>query len=378
MKNIKYILSVIFAALILSACSKEEGINTSSDDELTFSATVQDIAGIGKQSIGQDFFAVGQSIDVSILSSKSGATTQSFVYTYGSDGIFRGNPGYRFPLDDTYISHLTAVWPSGAIRTQGMITDQRTAENYQLADWISATAATTADGIMPTSAPVPLTFTRENTMLDFELVGQNSEGVDIQSLVIEVHTGDQAQAYWAYCENPNGHAQLILEAGSKLLSPDNYLIGRLKANPDTDYTIIFPQTDIVLDAGKRYLVTLTPQGYHMYLYAMIGGWDQGEDGIGIPFQQPTPDVNGEFAIETPLQLITMSYLVRHYNDAQTFSWGTRTYNIDNGFAITAADAAEYIPIPKSLFSGQVTYNGNPIDTLRYGSDVVLPLFDYTK
>ena len=377
MRNLVQILIVIAVASVLTSCNKEDGADVSNGNELTLAATVQDLASINRQSIGQIFFVAGQSIDVSVTSSKPGSTPQLFAYTYGSDGIFRGNPGYRFPLDDSYIAHLTAVWPSGTIRSQGMVKDQRTIKSYQLADWISASATTTVDGIKPTTTPVPLTFTRENTMLDFELVGQNSEGVDIQSLVIEVQVGNQAEAYWAYCGNPNGHAELILEAGSKILSPSNYLIGRVKASSDTDYTIIFPQTDIELEAGKRYLVTLTPQGYHMYLYAIIGGWDQGEDGIGIPFQQPTPDVNGEFLLETPLQLITMSYLVRHYNDAQTFSWGTRTYNIADDFAITSDDAAKYIPIPKSLFSGQVTYGGSSIDTLRYGS-VVLPLFDYTK
>jgi len=198
--------------------------------------------------------------------------------------------------------------------------------------------------------------------------------LDIQSLVLELHNNNQPVAYWAYCDNPNGHAQLILEAGTTIFSPENYLIGRVQVQQN-EYTIIFPQTDLVLQAGYRYLITLTPQGFFMNAYISLGGWDQGEDGIGIPFQQPTPDMNGNFMIETPQQLITMSYLMRHYVDGATFDWLNRTYILSPDLVMTTEFANLYKPVPRALFAGQILQNDVPVETITYGTDQTLNLYD---
>lgn len=154
-------------------------------------------------------------------------------------------------------------------------------------------------------------------------------------------------------------------------------IGRITVSNNDNYTIIFQETDVELEAGKRYLVTLTPQGYYMNAYVMIGGWNTGEEGIGIPFQQPTPIEGGAFAINNPQQLITMSYLIRNYNDGSSFNWSASTYNLSGDLGMTAEYADQYIPIPETLFSGSILQGGSPIDTLRYMNgteEMKLPLF----
>lgn len=361
------------------ACSGDENSIGSTDSrELQLFSVIDDSPTIETKLTGNEFFEEGFGIDVSIWATNN-ASEQKFVYYYGTDGIFRGNPAYYFTLDDNYIDSLAAVWPTGSVRNDPFMTDQREFENFRRADWMIA--KTSERGIMPTDKPVPLNFVRENTMLEFELAGQNTEGLNIESLLIELRSGGAPVAYWAYCGNPNGHAALILQKGTQLTSPDQYLIGTMKVGGSSEnYTIIFPQTDITLEAGKRYLVTLTPQGYFMAAYISIGGWNQGDNsGIGIPFQQPEPDINGNFLIKEPLQLITMSYLVRHYTDGTTFNWPSRTYILADGFNAKMTDeyASKYIPIPKSKFTGKVVNNGStvPVDTIRYGSGKTLPLFD---
>lgn len=377
MKIYNYII-ILLILTVSGACSGDENsVATTNTQELTLSSVVNEAPTVETKLSADDFFEDGFGIDISIWATNN-ASEQKFVYYYGSDGIFRGNPGYYFTLDDNYIDSLSAVWPITDIRDQPFITDQREFENFRKADWMIA--KTSERGIMPTDKPVPLNFTRENTKLEFELAGQNTEGLDIESLLIELHSGGSPVAYWAYCGNINGHAELILEKGTQLTSPDQYLIGTMKVAGNTEnYTIIFPQTDITLEAGKRYLVTLTPEGYFMSAYISIGGWDQGDDGIGIPFQQPQPDINGNFLINEPLQLITMSYLVRHYTDGTTFNWPSRTYILADDLDAKMTDdyASKYIQMPKSKFTGKVVNNGSivPVDTIYYGSGKALPLFD---
>ena len=370
----KIIVAVTISVLLFNACNKDDE-HLSNSSQLRISPIVDEISAIQTKALGDHFFAPGFGIDVTVWPSNN-TPAQSFVYYYGSNGIFSGNPGYYFTMDDNYIDSLTAIWPTDDIRQQPFATDQREFENYRQADWM--TASSSEIGIMPTDKPVPLNFVRENTMLDFELVGQNAEGINISSLLIELHDSGNAIAYWAYCGDNNGHAELILQQGTQLTSPDQYLIGRVSVeNSTNEYTIIFPQTDLTLEAGKRYLVTLTPRGYFMTAYVTIGGWNQGDDGIGIPFQQPTPDINGNFVINNPLQLITMSYLVRHYTDGTTFNWPSRTYVLSNTFEMTSTYASQYIRIPKSKFTGKVVVEGSttPVDTIYYGTGQSLPLFD---
>ncbi len=370
MKKNNYILSVILLSCttFLTGCQEEEvADNKSNKAELTFSAEIQGEGSTQTRALGDDFFTQGGEIDVTITSSDADVTpTNPYHYIYGADRIFRGNPGFHFPLNDSYITELKASWPAAANRPDTFVTDQRELVHYKLADWMTATHSVDLGGIMPTSAPVPLTFIRENIMLDFELVGQNTKGLDIQSLLIELHNEDNSKAYWAYCENPNGHAELILPNGTSIFAPENYLIGRITVSNNDNYTIIFPQTDLAFESGKRYLVTLTPQGYYMSAYVVIGGWNEGQDeGLGIPFQQPVPNPDGTFTIENPVQLITMSYLIRHYNNPASFNWISNTYNISSTFQMTADYAAQYIPVPTGMFSGSITQNGETITSITY-------------
>lgn len=384
MKTIRYILPFALLAFSLSACRSDDPVTGERDkDELTLSAIVDNSSQeVGSRAIGDDFFVTGSNIDVTLTEKKSSGTqtNYAFTYTYGSDRIFKGNPGYYFTLDESYIESLTAKWPVQSIRNEGIKADQRLLADYKSADWMTGTVASpAAGGVIPAEAPVPLVFTRENVMLEFELVGQNTTGLNIESLLIEIQRAGEngSQAYWAYCGNPNGHAQLILEPGSKIFSSEDYLIGRIRITGQTsDYTIIFPETDMTLEAGKRYLVTLTPQGYFMAAYIYLHGFSEADEGIGIPFQQPTPDMDGNFVIETPLQLITMSYLVRNYNDGTSFVWSERTYVLSPDFVMTQQYADQYIPIPSALFTGEIFESDGttPVTEIDYGSGT-LQLFE---
>ncbi len=375
MNRIFYIIPVVITLLIIQSCQTgdHEPVNKTTS-ELVFLPTVTSHDSDKTRAIGDDFFQTGGAIDVNITSSKG--STQLYRYVYGADHLFKGDPPYHFSLDDSYITNMTAYWPAAAVRQQGLITDQRVLEDYKSSDWMTASAS--VEGIIPTDAPVPLNFQRENAMLEFELVGQNTEGLDIETLILELHNDNQPLAYWAYCGNPNGHAELILAPGTTIFSEDNYLIGRVQVSQQNEYTIIFPKTDLVLQPGTRYLVTLTPQGYFMNAYVFLGGWSEGEDGIGIPFQQPTPDLNGEFNINTPVQLISMSYLTRHYNDGSTFDWRSRTYRLADDFAMTQEYASQYIPIDSASFTGQILQNDIPVRSIAYGDSLMLNLFNVNE
>lgn len=295
---------------------------------------------------------------MTLKSNAISSTSQTFVYKYGADGIFRGSPsGYFFPLDNTYIDELTAIWPREAIRQQGLVTDQRELDAYRLSDQLIAVASTV--GIMPTDAPVPLTFVRETTLLEFQLAGQNVAGLAIQSLILELELDRTTPtAFWAYCGNENGHAQLILPAGTSIQASDGYMIGRIHGSDGADYTIIMEATDVTLLAGTKYVMTLTPRGYDLLGSVGIGGWIQEtESGIAIPFVQPVPNTDGDYLVQTAAQLITMSYLIRHYTNGTTIAWPTMRYILSEDLDLTDEEAQQYIPIPKSLFTGGVIQDG---------------------
>ncbi|HCO68279.1 MAG TPA: hypothetical protein DIT04_11065, partial [Dysgonomonas sp.] len=183
---------LIFAVILMSACQQDD-FKMDTPRELTFSSQIQDQSTNELRLAVNDFFQIGFGIDVTIWPTNN-APEQSFIYYYSTDGIFRGDPGYHFTMDDNYIDSLKAIWPLAEIRQQPFITDQRELQNYRLADWM--TASSTAQGIMPTDKPVPLNFMRENTLLEFELAGQNTEGLDIESLVIELRSSGAPIAYW--------------------------------------------------------------------------------------------------------------------------------------------------------------------------------------
>lgn len=377
MKNKLIIGTLFLLSLSFNACGSDEDIQSDNGGkELSIFGSVKDMVAINTKSIGNDFFITGGEIDVVVESSFIGRTPESFIYKYTNNGIFVGNPGYRFALDDHYITKITATWPKKAIMDQGIITDQSEFENYRLADWMTATS-TINENIMPTDKPVPLTFVRENTMLEFELAGQNAEGLNILSLVFELQINGKPTAFSAYCQEDN-HAKLLLPAGTKISSSDTYLIGSLTVSNNNRYTIIFAETDLTLEKGKRYLVTLTPQGFFMNAYISIGGWNENqEDGIGIPFQQP--DDQGRFKIETPLQLKTMSYLIRHYKPGSPFDWPTLTYIISDNLVMTTEYASQYIPLPVSFSGKIINENGDNVTEIEYidtgGNSQTLSLYE---
>ncbi|MCD8184923.1 MAG: fimbrillin family protein [Rikenellaceae bacterium] len=370
---------LIASALMISSWISCHTEDPSSDTarELTLFPVVEQRNGTRLTS--DKFFATGSQIEVNLTQMASDGTTTDLTYTYKytADRIFEGVPGYVFPLDDSYISTLEAKWPRTVDRADGLKTDQRGLEDYLAADWISGgLSASQVNGIMPTDTPVPLVFSRENVLLDFELVGQNTTGLDIESLLIELQSTSGSEAYWAYCGNSNGHAELIVAPGSGILSEENYLIGRIRlAGQSIDYTIIFPQTDITFQKGYRYLITLTPQGYFMMAYVYIGGFQEAEEGIGIPFQQPSEE-DSSFRIDTAAQLITMSYLMRHYNDGTTWVWTEQDYVISDSLMLTAEQAASYIPVPASLFSGTITNEQDvSVTTVNVAGGSSLQIFD---
>lgn len=380
MKKNNYIMLAIALSMSLNGCQKEEHTidRNGSKAELLLAPEVEGNGTGRTRAVGDDFFVQGDAIMVELTTNKGGAA-QTYNYVYGSDRIFRGSPAaYHFPLDDTYITDLTAKWPGDTERAQGLVTDQRLLADYKSADWMTGAKSSSVEGIMATDAPVPLVFTRENVLLDFELVGQNTTGLNIEELLIELQTTAEggARAFWAYCGNPNGHAELIMEAGSRILSSENYLIGRIRVEGQSnDYTIIFPQTDITLQAGHRYLITLTPQGYFMEAFVTIVSFEEGDGGIGIPFPQPVPDGNGNFVLSNPLQLVALAYLVRNYDDGRSFVWSQRNYIIADGFTMTPEAAARYIPISTSIFSGTIQNTaGQPVTQFTYGDGQVLEIF----
>ncbi len=375
----KYKILMVASVFAFVGCQTEDEFSKKgSGYELMFTPQFKESLSTDTRALGDDFFVEGNSITVDLVASNA-AGTQSITYTYGADRIFRGNPGFRFHLDDTYVTSLSARWPHDAVRQNGLVTDQRELAAYKSADWLSGGVSSDIEGIMPTDAPVPLVFQRENVLLDFELVGQNTTGLDIESLLIELQSGgnEGSKAFWAYCENPNGHAELILPPGSQILSPDNYLIGRIRVSGQSnDYTIIFPKTDLTLEAGHRYLVTLTPQGYLMNAYVYLTGFIDSDEGIAIPFQKPTPDMNGNFVINNPLQLIGMSYLIRNYDDGRSFVWSERTYIISDDFVLTEEYASQYIPVPQASFNGQIlNTSGQNVTEIPYGDGNMLQLFN---
>jgi len=377
MKRTIYLSAAACLAFFVQGCNTEDAASDSVK-ELTLFPVVNELN--GTRAVDDEFFKTGSQIEVNLVKLASDGATSNLIYTYEYtvDRIFKGTPsGYIFPLDDSYIQSLEARWPRTADRSDRPKTDQRELEDFLAADWISGgLSSSQVNGIMPTDTPVPLVFSRENVLLDFELVGQNTTGLDIESLLIELQNTSGSEAYWAYCGNENGHAELIVEPGSRILSDENYLIGRIRiAGQSIDYTIIFPETDITFEKGYRYLITLTPQGYFMMAYIYISGFAEAEEGIGIPFQTPS-ETDGIFRIETGAQLITMSYLMRHYNDGTTYVWSTQDYVISDTLVLSPEEAAKYIVIPATLFDGTMqNESGADMTTVRVSDGTTLQIFE---
>ncbi len=369
---------MVMLTVCLFSCSENENNQAGPDTGmLAFSPTVEDLEDDTPVPTGfaNTFFLTGDEINVVIENSNS--VTTEIKYYYGADGVFRGEPGYRFSLDNSYITNLTASWPSDAPAEGSFVADQRKLEDHRRADWLVATAETY--GIMPTDVPVPLFFQHRNSLLEFELAGQNTDGLVISELLLELEVDNEPVACWAYCGNENGRASIYVREGTRIMSQEGYLIGTIPGESGDRYTIILPQMDITLEAGKNYLVTLTPRGYDMDMYVFIGTFasadGERETGIGVPFHKPSEGENGDYIIRTPVQLITMSYVIRHYTDGSTPDYPAKTYVLTDDFVMTEEYAGLYIPIPSSLFTGEVIFQGQVIDSLTYNGNQILQLFD---
>ncbi len=377
MKNYTIIISCFLAAFLLSAC-QENGDDTRLQPgaEFIFYPTIQEMV-MQTKAANNNFFEEGDEVEIIInQTSGSGVTTGpvTFIYQYGSDGVFRGNPdGYHFPADDSYITDLEIVWPTQAWKEQNtnhILTDQRELGNYRKSDWLNA--ASSIEGLMPAEAPVPVEFAHQHSVLEFQLVGQTINDLDIRSLVIELNAGGEETAYWAYCGNANGRAELMLEAGTAIVvDTDNYLFGRAeiadKNNNLVSCNIIMPRTNILLKSGYKYLITLSSSGYDINGILTLGGWysASSDSGIGIPLTPPTQDQHGNYLIHTPAELISLSYLIRHYTDNTTVQWHQQTYILVDNLVFTESDIEHWVSIPRQDFTGRFLLNENVVETISY-------------
>ena len=307
---------------------------------------------------GNRFFDVGDKITVNITTSREGATSESYTYTYGGDATFTG--GFNFPPDNTYIKELVALWPEeGSEARKKVITDQRKYEDYKQANRLKAMAST--QNIMPTAAPVPLLFEHEQSRMVFRMAGQNANGLIIKELLLELQADidenetNKKSGFWAYCEEEGAlNARLILPAGLQLDSDsasDEGLmmiglatVGRAGTN-EFDYrgVIYIPRsTHITLEANHDYLVTLTPEGFDLFATITIEGFPQSEGHVAIPYQLPVDtDGDGIYEISTVAQLITISWLLEgDLNGELQADWTVRNFDIVNPIEVSAKVQSE--------------------------------------
>lgn len=343
MKHISYYIVATFCAgMLFTACQQEEDTATpkSGSKPLTLAAeSVSDRKEAATRANGNTFFTNGKQIKLLITPNGSSSEVTK-TYTY-ANGVFSGKDKdntFYFQMNDNYfISKLVAQWPidrkNTPIQSNGTVnipTDQRSLNDYRKADWLTAESETnnsTAEGIMPTDAPVPLHFVRNNARLEFEVQGQHAYGQNITSLILELQlkgsddTTTKATAFWAYCNPETGHAEVILPGGSALTTPKaDYMIGRIAVVGKTEYTgtVIIPEKlNITLEPNTSYKITLTPRGDNLIASITIGGFGQDEEGIGLPFQLPAVDENGVYAINNASQLMTLSYILREYKVGTT-------------------------------------------------------------
>lgn len=331
---------------------------------------------------GNRFFDVGDKITVNITTSREGATSESYTYTYGGDATFTG--GFNFPPDNTYIKELVALWPEeGSEARKKVITDQRKYEDYKQANRLKAMAST--QNIMPTAAPVPLLFEHEQSRMVFRMAGQNANGLIIKELLLELQADidenetNKKSGFWAYCEEEGVlNARLILPSGSQfgedsdsdgLMMIGLATVGRAGTN-DFDYrgVIYIPRsTDIELEPNHDYLVTLTPEGFDLFATITIDGFPQSEGHVAIPYQLPVDtDGDGIYEISTVAQLVTISWLLAgDLNGELQTDWLAREFDIVSPIVVSAKIQAEkdkylkasVLEARKGLFSNtnKVTY-----------------------
>lgn len=299
-----YLLATALGSIICTACQSGEVLNESGEETiLSLSPSVQEMdkqENMTRATATNNFFKEGDKISVQVTTNRTGATSSTSDYTLNSDNIFTG--GFRFSLDNTYITDLTARWPTDEKREEGIILDQRDLKDHQKADYLIADAKTV--NIMPTGEPVPLTFMHEQSRFTFRMAGQNANGLNILSVILELQYDDDSSsaspnisgAFWAYCDNTE-MARLILLPGIEIKGTSNsdpgfqivngrYMIGMAEVgNTTTKYTggiWLKEAVNVTLEPNTDYLVTLTPEGYDLIADIHIGGFGQDEGFIGVP------------------------------------------------------------------------------------------------
>lgn len=391
MKNTSfiYLATAIIAIHTLTAC---EGDNDTvpaygESNALSFVPTVEKMnqESVTRATATNNFFGAGDEITVKVTTNRSNDQGTDYSYTYGSDGIFTG--GFRFNLDNTYITALTAKWPSDNERSEsGIILDQRKPENHKKADRLRATSENV--NIMPTGTPVPLAFRHEQSRFTFRMAGQNANGLNIQSIILELQyplvdedgsltesTG--SGAFRAYCNNTET-AELILVPGTKIegnapgftIQNGRYMIGmaEIGAAGGEIYTggiWLKASTSVTLEAGVDYLVTLTPEGYGLAASIEVYGFGQNEGYIGIPLQMPTQKEGTSYEVNTALQLVTLSRLLAgDVKGEDAAIWKVRSYIIGKGIVITENQMKYYKLIDASLKGMFTDSTNNAVTTVK--------------
>lgn len=389
MKITKILYPALLACctLALASCQTEDETSPIGGEgaELCIAPTV---AGMNQESVTRaatnNFFKQGDKITVNITTNRSGDAGGSYTYNYGTDGIFTSTSPFRFKLDNTYVKDLEALWPSEETRSNGLVLDQRELEAYQEADRLKAISSSA--NIMPTAEPVPLIFEHEQSRFTFRMAGQNANGLNILSVILELqydddddtNTSNKPGAFWAYCDNTET-ASLILVPGTEIKASDEgypvvngrYMIGQADVgNADTKYTGgIWLKEDIsvTLAPGTDYLVTLTPEGYNLMANIEIHGFGQDEGYVGIPIQMPTAVAgeSGKYQIANAIQLVTLSRILQGEikgQDANT--WAGYTYILQNSLAMTESAKLYYRPLDASMKGKIVNENSNAIEAIN--------------
>lgn len=386
MKRINILHPAILALgiLALSACQAEDETSPIGGEEAVL-AIAPTVARMNEESVTRtatnSFFNQGDEITVKITTNRAAAAAESYTYKYGTDAIFASTEPFRFKLDNTYIKNLEALWPKEDIRSQGIVLDQRKLEAYQQADRLQALSSSA--NIMPTAEPVPLIFEHEQSRFTFRMAGQNANGLNILSVILELQYDDgsgtnKPGAFWAYCDNTET-ASLILVPGTKIeangagyqVVNDRYMIGQAEVgNATTKYTggiWLKEAISVTLEKGTDYLVTLTPEGYNLIANIEIHGFGQDEGYVGIPIQLPSAVAgeSGKYQIANAIQLVTLSRILQGAikgQDANT--WKNYTFILQNGFTMTENAKLYYRPLDASMKGKIQDESGTAIESIN--------------
>lgn len=386
MKRINILHPAILALgiLALSACQAEDETSPIGGEEAVL-AIAPTVAGMNEESVTRtatnSFFNQGDEITVKITTNRAAAAAESYTYKYGTDAIFASTEPFRFKLDNTYIKNLEALWPKEDIRSQGIVLDQRELEAYQQADRLQALSSSA--NIMPTAEPVPLIFEHEQSRFTFRMAGQNANGLNILSVILELQYDDgsgqnKPGAFWAYCDSTET-ASLILVPGTEIKASGagyqvvdgRYMIGQAEVgNATTKYTggiWLKETTSVTLEKGTDYLVTLTPEGYNLIANIEIHGFGQDEGYVGIPIQLPSAVAgeSGKYQIANAIQLVTLSRILQGEikgQDANT--WKNYTFILQNGFTMTENAKLYYRPLDASMKGKIQDESGTAIESIN--------------